>query len=301
MPTWVGIFFAFLMALLASMLLAAALSPSIQALLAPIDSFPLHRVYNRLTMLGVIAFTVWLLIRYRLSDRRQLGYIGPAATFLKKLGVGLLIGLAIMSLALAPLFALDLRDWNERLPGQFNSILILFLKGIGTGLSVALIEETFFRGALQGALTRHGAWRAALFAVPAFYSVVHFFGKSLRIPQDQVTASSGFDVLASYFSLLGRPSNIWDAFLALYLVGLLLAIMRHRLGDLAACIGLHAGFVAIIAVFRKVSSPSAAFANGESPWAFMIGPFDGLLGLWIAVFTGAACIMAWRWLKPSKV
>ncbi len=86
-----------------------------------------------------------------------------------------------------------------------------------------------------------------------------------------------------------QPLSIVDAFIALWCVGLLLALVRRRWGDIAGCIGLHAGFVAAIAVFRKVSSPVPA---GE--WSFLVGSFDGLLGIWIAVLTALCCLALWR-------
>jgi membrane protease YdiL (CAAX protease family) len=154
---------------------------------------------------------------------------------------------------------------------------------------VALIEETFFRGALQGALVRQGAPRMALFAVPAFYAAVHFLGRAASVPHEEVTALSGFVALRGFFSDYAAPLRILDAFVALYFVGLLLALVRRRWGDIAGCIGLHAGFVAVIAGFRRVSA-----SGPDGPWSFLVGQFDGLLGLWIAALTALCCLLLWR-------
>ncbi|MGC4029466.1 MAG: hypothetical protein QM696_11370 [Steroidobacteraceae bacterium] len=288
-----AIFLAFFLALLVALVFAAALAPAVQALLAPLSVFPVHRVFNRLAMLGVILITVWLMRRYGLMNGAVLGFRGPWPVFLKHALAGLAAGLALMVVALVPLFLLGLREFNAQLPQGAGHVIGLFGEGLLSGALVALIEETFFRGAMQGALTRQKALGWALFAVPAFYAAVHFFGRALQIPFEQVHMGSGFDVLGSYFVLFLDPQHIWDAFLALYLVGLLLAIVRHRSGDLAGSLGLHAGFVAVIAVFRTVSSPTAAFESGASPWSFLVGSFDGLLGLWIALLTALACAGAW--------
>jgi membrane protease YdiL (CAAX protease family) len=286
------IFLAFVLVLLGAMLLAAIASPWVQALLAPIAQFPLHRVFSRLTMLGVLGGTAWLLIRQRLAQRELLGFKRPWPRFLRRLLVGLLAGLALMTLALVPLFLLDLRAWNERFPADFGALLALLLKGLGSGLLVALIEETFFRGAMQGALQRQGANRWALFAVPLLYSAVHFLGRAASVPYDEVNGWSGFTAWHGFFSLFAEPLRILDAFVALYCVGLLLALVRRRWGDLAGCIGLHAGFVAVIAVFRRISAPAA-----DNGWSFMVGSFDGLLGLWIAALTAIVCIVVARGLE----
>lgn len=296
-----AIFLAFFLALMAALVFAATLAPALQAMLAPLSVFPLHRVFNRLATLGVILITIWLMRRYGLMSGAVLGFRGPWPVFLRRALIGLAAGLALMVMALTPLFLLDLREFNARLPDGMGHIAGLFAKGLLSGVLVALIEETFFRGAMQGALTRQRALGWALFAVPAFYAAVHFFGKALHIPFEQVHMGSGFDVLGSYFVLFFNPAHIWDAFLALYFVGLLLAIVRHRSGDLAGSLGLHAGFVAVIAVFRKVSSPTAAYESGASSWSFLVGPFDGLLGLWIALLTALACAGAWLLLRGQRV
>jgi membrane protease YdiL (CAAX protease family) len=288
------IFLAFVLVLLVAMLLAAVLSPWAQSLLAPLTVFPLHRVFSRLTMLGVICLTTWLMIRQQLAQRALLGFNRPWPQFLRRLLVGMLGGIALMTLALVPLFLLGVRVWSERLPADFVGLLPLLLKGIGSGLLVALIEETFFRGALQGALLRQGAVRTALFAVPLLYSAVHFLGRAASVPRDEVNALSGFVALQGFFTAFAQPLRIVDAFVALYFVGLLLALVRRRWGDIAGSIGLHAGFVAVIAVFRKISAPAP-----DSGWSFLVGSFDGLLGIWIAALTAVVCIVvakdgAWR-------
>ena len=96
--------------------------------------------------------------------------------------------------------------------------------------------------------------------------------------------------MAGFFSGLAAPLRLLDAFLALYFVGLLLALARRRWGSIAATIGLHAGFVAVIAVFRKISVPVH-----DARWSFLVGDYDGLLGLWIAALTAAVCLALWRW------
>lgn len=283
------IFTAFVLALPGGMLFAALAAPWVQAALAPIEVFPLHRVFSRLTMLGVVGIMTWLMWRHRIGDRVTLGYIGPRGRFMQRLLVGLAAGIAVMLLAALPLIALDVRAWNARAPESLTGWTLLALKGLGSGLAVALIEETFFRGAMQGALQRAGALRMALFAVPVYYAAVHFLGRATSVPYEQVDALSGFTALGGFFAGFANPLQIADAFLALWLVGLLLALVRLRWGNLAGCIGLHAGFVTVIAMFRRVTSPVP-----DSEFSFLVGAFDGLLGLWICLLTAGACLVVWR-------
>ena len=41
----------------------------------------------------------------------------------------------------------------------------------------------------------------------------------------------------------------------------------------------------------KASVPAA----GESAWSWLVGPWDGLLGLWIAIVSGLACAVVAGW------
>jgi hypothetical protein len=226
------------------------------------------------------------MFRYRLADRALLGFTRPAPQFLARAGAGLVAGIAIMALTIAPLFLLGVLAWDATRPVAWTGWLALAGKGLASGIAVALIEETFFRGAMQGVLQRMGALRWALFAVPLLYAVVHFLGRPSGVGAPEV--HGGLEALAQFFARLADPVQVLDAFVALWCVGVLLALVRWRLGDLAPCIGLHAGFVTTIAVVRRTSFA----ANDE--WSFMVGSFDGLLGWWIAVLAGLACIAFWR-------
>jgi membrane protease YdiL (CAAX protease family) len=283
-------FLAFVLVLLCAMLFAAVSSPWLQWLLAPAGEFPLHRVFSRLMLLGMIIGTTWLVI-HRYRDRRALlGFNRPMRQFLQRCALGLAAGITLMALAVAPLMLSGARVWSDRVPADSLAWLLLALKGLGSGVVVALLEETFFRGAMQGALQRAGSIRWALLAVPLLYSAVHFLGQSATVPYGEADAWSGFVVWQGYFGSFAEPLRILDAFIALYCVGLLLALVRQRWGDIAGCIGLHAGFVTVIAMFRRASVPDAA-----SSWSFLTGSFDGLLGIWIAAVTALVCLALWRW------
>jgi membrane protease YdiL (CAAX protease family) len=287
------LFLAFLVALPVAMLLAAAVGPGVQMLLSPLAIFPLHRIFSRLTMLFAFGWIIWILLSSGLARRDVLGFGLPPRAFVPQMLAGLAAGLALMALAVVPLFALGLRDWNLARLASSGGPMLVALKGLGSGLLVALIEETFFRGAMQGALERQGARRLALFAIPALYAAVHFLGRAGSVPYESVTALSGFTAMAGFFNGYAQPMRILDAFVALYCVGLLLALVRRRWGNIAACIGLHAGFVAVIAVFRKISLPAP-----NPQWSFLVGDYDGLLGLWIAALTAAACLALAIRLRP---
>lgn len=276
------------------MLVAAALSPMLQALMAPLHVAQLHRIFNRLTMFGVLAASAWLLVHNGLATREVLGYAVYPRKFLRQASVGLVAGLALMLLILVPLFWLGVRVWDQRLPQSLPGLLALGGKALLSGCGVALVEETFFRGAMQGSMTRAGSVRAAILAVPVFYAAIHFFGEAVRFPIDQVTATSGFVIFAGFFRKFAYPGQIFDAFVALYLIGVMLGLLRHYTGNIAACMGLHTGVVAAFIVVRKAST----FAP-DSDWSFLVGPFNQVLGVWAIAIALLACLVVWQWGQRS--
>ncbi len=82
-------YLAFLLVLLAAMLFAAVTSPFVQALLAPVSQFPLHRVFSRLMLLGMIVGTAWLVIRRYRDCRELLGFNRPWPQFLRRMLAGI--------------------------------------------------------------------------------------------------------------------------------------------------------------------------------------------------------------------
>jgi hypothetical protein len=70
--------------------------------------------------------------------------------------------------------------------------------------------------------------------------------------------------------------------MALLAVGVLLGLVRAATGNIAACIGLHAGWVWIMLVVHELSQP-----RPEAPGGFLLSRFDGFVGwlvfAWIVV------------------
>ena len=81
------------------------------------------------------------------------------------------------------------------------------------------------------------------------------------------------------------------------MVGMLLGVTRHLTGNVAACIGLHASWVAIITVVRETS------ARRESgPVAWLMSDYDGFIGWMVLAWTFAIGWALWWWYgrKPAN-
>jgi membrane protease YdiL (CAAX protease family) len=279
--------FASFVALLAlALLLAAALTYPAWLLVGMVSIEPVHRVMNRLAMLIALIGLVVLTRRLGLSNRAALGYGLPRAEFLRQLGLGWISGIALMLPLVALLLTLEVRQIK---PGLDGDLLPLILQGLLSGLVVAFIEETFFRGILFTAVARTSSALAAVLAPSVLYGALHFLGGKLRVPPEQVSWEHGFQVLSRLFERYAQPLAFVDSFLALVTLGILLALVRLRTGAIAACIGLHAAGVCAIFILRETTT-----VNGAAKLASIVGTYDGVIG-WAAFAWLAAIVAAFAW------
>ncbi len=284
----------FLAAIAGTLLLAAlAAWPVWQLAHAIQPDWPFHKVVSRLWQLLLLIGLVLAVRRLGLRTREDWGYGLPRPRFLRQAGAGLAIGVATMlpmTLAMQALGILVLRP-------DFS--LALLAAGIGagaaTGLAVALVEETFFRGLMFRAVARESGFAAALWSTALLYAAIHFLAR-VRIPQDEIGWDSGLALLGAAFSRFAAPATIVDSFVTLLLVGLLLALVRRRTGAIAAGIGLHMGWVAVIKGTTSVTD-----VDDGARWSFLVGSFDGYTG-WLVAGWAAAMLLVARacgWLRPT--
>lgn len=275
----------FVALLVGALLVAAVLTYPAWWLVSLISIEPVHRVMHRIAMLIALVGLVVLTRRLGLANKDAMGYGLPRRQFLTQLGIGFVGGVALMLPLTGLLLGLDIREVK---PGFDGAWLGLIAGGVLTGVTVAFIEETFFRGVLFTAVSRTSGAAAAVIAPSLLYASLHFLGGKLRVPADEVSWIHGFEVLSKLFERYAQPLTLVDSFLALAMLGMLFAIVRLRTGAIAACIGLHAAGVAFIAVLREatVVNPNAAYAE-------LVGSYDGVIGwaalIWFTVI-GAAFV-----------
>lgn len=272
-------FLIFTVLLAASLILAAAVTYPAWLLVSTISVEPVHRVMNRAAMLIALIGLIYLTRRLGLSDRAALGYGLPRAQFLRQLAIGWVCGALLMIPLALLLLGLEVRELRAELD---ESWVALFATGLVSGLVVAFIEETFFRGVLFTAVMRTSGAVAAALAPSLLYAALHFLGGKLRVPPDEVSWIHGFAVLAKLFERYTDPLVFIDSFAALAMLGMLLALVRLRTGAIAACIGLHAAGVCAIAILR-----GATMVNPADAQAGLVGSYDGVIGWAALIWFGA--------------
>ncbi len=248
-------------------------------LLHPHFDFPFHRIGERIGMLGLLAGFVLVARRLGLADRASLGYGAPRREFLRELAIGLGLGVATMVAVIGIMVAFGLLEWRGAAAFGAGSLAKLVGLRLLSGLAVALIEETFIRGAMFTAIQRESGTGTAIVLTSILYSASHFFGK-VRIPAEQVTPWSGVDLITGTLHAFSDPPGIADAFLCLMAVGVVLAIVRAVTGNIAASLGLHAGWVWVMLVAHELSQPAP-----HAPLRFLLSRFDGFVGWLVLAWT----------------
>ena len=289
----------FVGAILLAGLIGALLAYPTYELTSSFASWAFHRVYGRVAMLVLIAELVWLCRHLKLTRARDFGYGLPWRRFLRVSFTWGAIGIATAGVGAAFLLSTHLRIVSPDFTPTALNFARIFLVGLGSGVAVALLEETVIRGAMHTAIEHEsGPWTAALLTAPLF-AVLHFFAKTRIAPQD-VGWGSGLDLLLHSFSPLAQPALVFDSFLSWLIVGLILSLTRVLTGNIAMAIGLHGGWVVVLRMLQEGTT------SGQAPpqYAFWVGRFDGLLGYWLLPWGLCIALALWltrtRWLPQAR-
>jgi len=246
-----------------------------------------HRVASRIAMLVLALELAWLARHLNIRTKADFGYGLPWRRFVAQSALWGAAGTLTALAGAAFLIGTHIRVFDASFAPGVASIARLFLIGLGSGVTVALIEETVMRGAIHTAIQREsGPWAAALLTAPLF-AVLHFFAK-VRIPPEEVGWGSGFDLIARSFAPLAHPHAVFDSFAAWLAVGLVLSLTRILTGNIAVAIGLHAGWVVVLRMLQLATGHGAPTAYDA--W---VGSFDWLVGFWIVPWGITIAVLLW--------
>jgi uncharacterized protein len=218
-----------------------------QGLMPSLAEYPFPRFFDRAILVAAVAL-LWPFLR-SLGIRRwtDLG-LAPNPARWRHLGAGLLCGvggLAIVGVAAVAYGNVALRP-HFNWAGVGNALL--------TAATVALIEETFFRGVLLGVLRRRWRWLWALAFLSLLFAWLHFLRRPDEYQVAEVQWRSGFDLLPHLLWQFGEPRRVVGGFLTLLLVGVTLGYCAIATRSLFLSLGLHAGWVAALKSFSKLTS-----------------------------------------------
>ncbi|MFB1490436.1 MULTISPECIES: lysostaphin resistance A-like protein [unclassified Thiocapsa] len=283
-----ALFFAYLFVCL---LLGALLTYPVMAT-GWLDEDP-QRVMGRLAQIFILLGLWPFLKRLQLANRTALGYGIPKPVFRRALALGWVEGVAILAVLAAMLVALDVRLPDADLE-LWPYLAKKALQALIGGLLIGVLEETFFRGALYTAIRRRDGVASAVVWTAFLYMLVHFM-KPSALPEGVLFDWAGaLQMFGAVFIDVFQWKHL-SSMAALFMVGVFLALVREHTGHIAWGIGLHAGWVFVIQVTRRMTD-----GNPEAPAAFLVGSYDGIIGWLAAVWIGLLALLFWGWTRRSQ-
>ncbi|WP_089725685.1 CPBP family intramembrane glutamic endopeptidase [Candidatus Thiosymbion oneisti] len=253
-----------------------------------------HRVMGRLAQVFILIGLWPFLKAMHLNDRTALGYGISRARFLSALGRGWLLGVAILLVLVLNLLLLEIRVPHGAGVDWLPALLRKSIQALIGGLLTSLLEETFFRGALYSAIRRRGGVGSAILWSSFLFTLVHFM-KPHALPE-----GTAFDWLGTgqMFGQVFADAFQWrhlDSMAALFLAGVLLALVREHSGHIGWCMGLHAGWIFVIQVTRHLTD-----GNQASPNAWLAGNYDGIIGWLAAGWIGLLALGFWSFTRNQE-
>jgi membrane protease YdiL (CAAX protease family) len=256
-----------------ALLSGAAIAYPLHALLANWFELEFDRVASRCVLIVAIIFFIALYKKLGFSSWQEIGYHSGKKQFFSDVAKGIGFGILIMSPVIAGLLITKNRtidmDWEVSLPNVLNLVITALI----AGLIIAFLEETLFRGAMLGAIKKHSSTIFAIVITSLIYALVHFIQPDIELDSNTLSWASGFVLLKNAFPSIADVPLIIDSLIALFLAGVLLSVVRLRTHRIALCIGIHAGWVITIKIFKRVTD-----TNVHSDYAFLTGSYDKVIG-----------------------
>ena len=270
--------FIFIVYFAIALLSGAAISYPLHVFLANWFELDFERVTSRSVLIVAIIFFMALYKKLGFSSWREIGYSSDKKQFYSDLAKGIGFGILIMAPVVAGLLITKNRTFDMDWELSILNALDLLITALIAGLIIAFIEETLFRGAMLSAIRKNSSAMFATAVTSLFYALVHFIQPDIELDANTLNWTSGFILLKEALPSLANMNHIFDSLIALFLAGILLSIVRLRTNRIALCIGIHAGWVIVIKVFKRVTD-----SNAQSDYAFLTGSYDKVIGYLAAV------------------
>lgn len=225
---------------------------------------PFRRVNDRCVLVGLLLL---LVPAYRMSGLRGRADFGipKRSDWARLFGAGLIVAAASMLLVYAiGLFA------GVYGPSQLDSGVVGDLINIIIGsLLIGIIEEILFRGYILNSLRKSLGPVAAVLLSSALFAVVHFIKP---VEPETVEWYSGLQLFSNLFAKAG--DTFWPEVCTLFGMGTVLATLSLWTRSVYLAIGMHAGWVWIMMLFRL-------FTENQGKLVWLYGPGEWISKGWI--------------------
>ncbi len=278
----------FALVVMLAIVFGAMIAYPVHLLFSSFADTPFHKIISKTTLLSGLFFSCLYLRAYGLLSMQSLGWHDRQNKFNQHIGLGLIAGFVILMLLACNKLFLGLYEFDADADLSPSSLVILLIKAMLTGTLVSLIEETIFRGALFTGLSTQTSVCIALFVTSLLYAAVHYLKFRALAPGTDIGWLTGVMMIPAALFRFSDPVTI-DAFLSLFVLGLLLGMMRIQTGNIMLCIGFHIGIVAALRIMFYLSD----YVRGTQ-WSFLVNKYEHQFGhLTTAYLLAAVIIYYW--------
>ncbi len=269
-------------------ILSPLLAYPVYLILENFIDLPFYKLVSHTTLICGLIFSGIYLKYHQIYSRQAFGFGAEKHIFLKSVLWGVISGIVILSFLKVFLILLGIHQIKPSLDYFWSNLFIIFIKAILSGLVVGLIEESIFRGALFSSLYKKTSALLAISLTSLVYAAVHFLEYRGLPEGTETTWNTGMEILSGALFRFSDP-NIIDHFMTLFALGILLSMMRLRNGNIALCIGVHAGIV----MAMKVTGRFSEYVPGND-FNFLVSKYDHTLGYLSFIWILVLAVVYWR-------
>jgi len=224
--------------------------------------------------------------------------IGFAARpmFFKQIAYGLVLGLITLLPVMLALYGFDISVIDQSKEWTVGKLAIKVSLALLLALLISFGEEPLFSGILLAGLRKKMMLGLAAFLTATYYAAFHFVKTKTRIPYEELSITSGFELIAEAFANVLNP-EITSAFIALLAVGLFLATIRTQFkNSIGICIGCHAAWV------WQIKMGKAFFdTNPKSDYYYLVSDYyDGIIGPLVSVWLSLGIVAYFIWKRYGR-
>lgn len=174
-------------------------------------------------------------------------------------------------------------------------------KAVPTAVVVSILEEVLFRGVLLGIFLRAMRPGPAITLLSLLFAFVHFLEPPVGVTvPDPEAKDAGFVLLGHILGRFADPLSMVSRFSVLLGVGIVLGVARYRTASLWLPLGLHAGWILCLSLFKAATWPVAGLPEAAR-WLVGSSLLEGVLPLAVVVITGVVVAMMTRASLPDEI
>ncbi len=260
------------------------------------DVISMRKIVSKATQIFLL-FSIFPLRHYLKLSWGDIGF-SPKAIFFKQILQGLALGLITLMPIMLVLYGLEISVIDLDKNWTVNEVISRISLALLLAVLISLGEEPLFSGILFAGLKKKMLITLAAVISAGYYSAFHFVKTKTRVPYEELSIQSGFQLMGEAFANVLNPEII-SAFIALFVIGLFLVTIRAQIkNSIGICIGCHAAWVWQIKIGKDFFD-----TNENSPYYYLVSSYyDGVIGPLVAVWLslGIAAYFIWKRAKAKS-